>query len=128
MNINGNQKESENEKNAKKVNRNRSSSGGFTVEHKDLGENGPRSQWVQDQNIIFVNTGHSQIKNVIDKLGTDNDFFKYLIYEIACNEFSYAVTKILMDEKKLVTADEALFNYRELLNQLSKTLNNIIPK
>ena len=127
-NKNGNQKESKNEKNAKKINRNRSSSGGFSVEHKDLGEKGPRSQWVRNQNIIFVNTGHSQIKNVIDKLGTDNEFFKYLIYEIACNEFSYAVTKILMDEKKLVTADEALFNYRELLNQLSKTLNNIIPK
>ena len=93
-----------------------------------MGENGPRSQWVQDQNIIFVNSGHSQVKNVIDKLGTDNEIFKYLIYDIACNEFSYAVTKLLMEEKKLVTADEALFNYRDLHNQISKSLNNIIIK
>lgn len=124
----GDQKESDAEKNAKKTKRNNSSSGGFEVKTKDLGENGPRSQWVQDQNIIFVNSGHSQVKNVIDKLGTDNEIFKYLIYDIACNEFSYAVTKLLMEEKKLVTADEALFNYRDLHNQISKSLNNIIIK
>ncbi|MFL2886296.1 MAG: hypothetical protein ACJZ48_05130 [Candidatus Pelagibacterales bacterium] len=114
----------ENDKNAQKINENSTRSGGFRVEFKDMGEREQRGKYIPEKFLIMVNTGHKQIKKLFNENGSDDKLFQFLVQEVALNEYAYAVTSMLVQERKLTTPTDALFNLREIVSGFIEAISD----
>lgn len=119
-----NKNNSGNEKNAKKIDKPAKDKSGFSIQLRNLGEAEFRAKWVEEQNLILINTDHKQIKSVKDNYGVDSPFFRSLITEVAASECCYAMANILLNEKKLVSGNDALYYYREQLSEIAKIFSD----
>ena len=115
---------SDGDKNAEKINDNATKAGGFNVEFKDMGEREQRGKYLPEKFLIMVNTGHKQIKKLFDKNGSDDELFQFLVQEVALGEYAYAVTSMLVEEKKITDPNDALYNLKEIISGFIEAISN----
>jgi hypothetical protein len=94
--------------------------GGFSVEFRDLGDQGHRARYDRDQRCIYVNTSHPQVAAARGKGSVDEPAFRRLAYEVAFTEYSIALASELNERGEYIEPQEPIFEIRNTIDRVTR--------
>ena len=103
----------------------RKPSGGFHVEHQNLGEEAARGRYVSDRRTLIINLDHPEVAAAYKLSGPGDPAFIRLTWEVAVAEYALALAQELVDVEQINTPDEALFEIRDHIDRVSRQLTSI---
>jgi hypothetical protein len=92
--------------------------GGFRIEFDHHGVDKPRSKYVQDKGIIYINLDHPVVE-AAHEIGPDDPSFRRLAYEIAFTEYAFAVAANIITADPDIPADEIHYEISSTLYRIS---------
>jgi hypothetical protein len=98
--------------------------GGFAIEFEELGEEAPRSEYRDETLTIVLNLDHPEFKAA--HAGGDNPMFRMLAFEVAAQEYAFAVAYQLIDEDESLDAFDILQEVRRFMNELTRNVASIV--
>ena len=105
-------------KNAKDKASKRNPKGGFRTEFEHHGPDKPRSKYVQDKGIIYINLDNPVVAAAYENGSEDTSFLR-LAYEIAFTEYALAVAANIITEDPDIPADEIHYEISNTLYRIS---------
>lgn len=98
--------------------------GGFAIDFEELGEEAPRSQYREESLTIVLNLDHPEFKAA--HAGGDNPMFRMLAFEVAAQEYAFAVAYQLIDEDDSMDAFDILQEVRRFMTELTRSVASIV--
>lgn len=98
--------------------------GGFAIDFEELGEEAPRSQYREETLTIVLNLDHPEFKAA--HAGGDNPMFRMLAFEVAAQEYAFAVAYQLIDEDESLDAFDILQEVRRFMTELTRNVAAIV--
>lgn len=104
--------------------RQRRRSGGFAIEFEELGDEAPRSEYRDETLTIVLNLDHPEFKAA--HAGGDNPMFRMLAFEVAAQEYAFAVAYQLIEEDESLDAFDILQEVRRFMSELTRNVASIV--
>lgn len=98
--------------------------GGFAIEFEELGAEAPRSEYRDETLTIVLNLDHPEFKAA--HAGGDNPMFRMLAFEVAAQEYAFAVAYQLIEEDESLDAFDILQEVRRFMNELTRNVASIV--
>lgn len=98
--------------------------GGFAIDFEELGEEAPRSQYREETLTIVLNLDHPELKAAYAT--GDNPVFRMLAFEVAAQEYAFAVAYQLIREDDSLDASDILQEVRRYMTDLTRNVAAIV--
>lgn len=98
--------------------------GGFAIEFEELGIEAPRSEYRDETLTIVLNLDHPEFKAAHS--GGDNPMFRMLAFEVAAQEYAFAVAYQLIEEDESLDGFDILQEVRRFMNELTRNVASIV--
>ncbi len=94
----------------------------FSIDYKNESTDADRSRYEADSKTIIINLDHPQISVAFEGGGkrTDSKQFREICYEVAAVEYALAIPFERLERDELYTADEALYDVKETINDITR--------
>jgi len=94
--------------------------GGFDVKYRNNGSETTRAFYQRDAKTIFINLDHPQISAARGEGDVTDPMFRRLSFEVAFNEYAYALSFELVDKGEFMDLLEPIQAVRETVDRLAR--------
>jgi hypothetical protein len=100
--------------------RRRSTSGGFRVEFKPMGEDSSRALYVGPERTIYINIEHPQLVAARGSKSVEDPVFLRLAFEVAFSEYCIALAHELDQRGEFIDTSDPIVTIRENVNRIAR--------